>query len=666
MPSKLTATTLRQIQSVALRQKAQQVAGQGPQTIAIKGPFSGFLPDIDPNLVDGTSFNGMRNCLARSHGSNHGEVLGLPDGYRQLDSARLPLGDGATLPASPVTDATAIVRVDQVGRFAPTAHATPGEFTGEFAATPMAVSSGDGSTGGSGNMYRISPSSGQWTRVAPGVSMTAPRQLTSYRDGRGSTSVVAGKAPSMPDSCTAPFGATARARNTGGGADDLQSGNINEPCWIFTNDSDEVMVFPTNSGAVDGTLTAGPVHAYEPICDPTSSAALDSGGANGFKCKSVETWNGRVYYWNTSEAGTRRSLRLRRSAKFTADPSPLIVGSGFYDFRDFQGEGLRIETLGDLLAVYASDGVAVLRPTGVPTNPDEPQVISTERGLLATHAVTAMGRNVHFGIFTDGWWLLDQSGRWQEVGVVNLDGKVVPKWRETFYSLVPANVRHRLQVYYDQPSNLVYIAIPTADAPSPTQVWIYDPASDRVFIENYPVTCFGSYTPLLQAGVTIDALVGTIDSQVGTIDSFAPVAGFPKVRVHGDPTGFVYKHDRALSGYDSAAHLPTVQDPTWSFRTGLRSPAGFRNLYTVDRVSTEYFNHQNTTNVSIELDGPSVDGLQSRSVLLNQGADEDLQVRDAWFRYTSAASGLSYSGTGQYHIRGIAIDLWADPIEPRK
>jgi len=424
---------------------------------------------------------------------------------------------------------------------------------------------------------------------------------------------------------------------------------------------DPVMVFPSSTAETNAAT-----HAYEPLVDHITSSDLNSGTTNGFKCKSVETWNGRVYFLNTSEAGTRKSRRLRRTAKFTAHPNTATVGSGFYDFNDFNGEGLRAETLGDVLAVYFTDGVAFMRPTGNPTSPDEPQIISTERGLISTHSVTSIGRNVHFGIFTDGWWLLDQSGRWQEVGITQLNNKVVPKWRQTFYGLLDTATRHRLYCYYDQPSNLVYIALPTEDAPDPTQVWIYDPTSDRVFVENYSVTCFGTMTPLSQTGTLIDSLTGTIDQLSGTIDSFSAVPGFPKVRVHGDLTGFVYSHRSDISGYHSASTSPVITDPAWNIALGLRSPAGMRNLTTIDRVSVEYFNHDNAANVAVQFSGSSSDNTQTESLPLNDGGNEDLQVKDFWFRYTSRTPGLTLSSTGEFHIRGLEVDLFADPLEPRR
>jgi hypothetical protein len=654
MPSKMMTTATNYLSKTGtIRAKLQAVgqeAAKGRTTLSVRGPFAGLTPDIDPNLLEGTAFRSLSNCLARSHGDNHGEVLALPDGTRQIDSARLPLGV-ASLPAA-VATADPVVRVDLFTRFAPTGSGTPGEFTGEYIATPMAVSSGSG-TADTSFMYRIA-ASGHWTQVAPAASMTAGnRRLSAGRDGRASS-------PSMPDSCVAPFGAVARAANSGGN-DDKQTGTIEEPCWIYTNDVDEVMVFPA--------VTAGGLHTYEPLCDHISSADLDSGGANGFKCKSVETWNGRVYFLNTSEANTRRPQRLRRTAKFTADPATSIVGSGFYDFHDFQGEGLRIESLGDVLAVYFTDGVAFMRPTGNPTSPDEPQIIATERGLLSTHSVTAIGRNVHFGVFTDGWWLLDQSGRWQEVGIAQINNKSVPKWRDSFYDLIDPATRNRIYCYYDQPANLVYIAVPTEESPSPSQVWVYDPISDRVFIENYSVTCFGTYQLLTQTGTIIDSVGTPIDTTPGTIDSYGPIIGPPKIRVHGDEKGFVYRHGRDIEGYHGpeivGAGTPTVQDPTWSFSLGLRSPTGIRNLATIDRVSLEYFNHMNNTNVSIEVAGPSADGSQNRSVVLNSGDSENSRYRDAWFRYSSTAPGITVSGTGTYHIRSLEVDAFLDPIEPR-
>ena len=108
-----------------------------------------------------------------------------------------------------------------------------------------------------------------------------------------------------------------------------------------------------------------------------------------------------------------------------------------------------------------------------------------------------------------------------------------------------------------------------------------------------------------------------------------------------------------------------MQDPSWSYATGLRSPTGARNLTSVDRVSLEYFDHGNPNNVSVRVQGPN--GSQTRSVVLTQGGvfTEGLRSRDAWFRFSDVAIGLEISGSGEFHVRAHDVDLWVDPVESR-
>ena len=111
---------------------------------------------------------------------------------------------------------------------------------------------------------------------------------------------------------------------------------------------------------------------------------------------------------------------------------------------------------------------------------------------------------------------------------------------------------------------------------------------------------------------------------------------------------------------------PTVQEPVWSFSMGMRSPAGVRNLATVDRISLGYFDHANTNTVSVDVSGPS--GSQTRLVTLTSGggSSEKLQYRDAWFRYTDTSVQTTVSGIGEFHIQSLDVDLFTDPNEARK
>lgn len=619
-------------------------AGQTYQTVTHKGPWPGFQPDVDPDRQNLGGALAIRNLLARPVQAR-GEILTLPDGFQQLDPARLPLGDGATLPANPTTDGKAICRLDQMLRYSPLNAAGGGEFTGEYILTPLTVTAGDGSTGGSGNMYRIQ-ASGQWGQVAESVACSTTRALSADIDGRDSSF-------SMGDSCVAPFGATARDTNTAAGNDDLQSGPINQPAWIYTNDQDEVMVFPATDG----------VHTYEPLCDETSSPDLDGGTTDGFKCKSVETWNGRVYFLNTSENGIRFNRRLRRTAKFTCDPDPTITGAGHFDFQQFQGEGLRIESIGDVLAAYFSDGIGFVYPTGNANTPDDPRELTNDRGLLSTHSMCRIDRTTHFVIATDGWWLLDASGRFQELGVVNLDGIVLPKWREYFYRNIDMSQRHRVQVYYDQPSNYVYIIYPRLDVSPVQEVWIYDIDGDRVFIENYPVSCFAGIDPQVTTGTVWDAMSGVWNDELSTWDSFEPRFG-TRSRVHGDTSGYVYLHQRNLYTYDTASNPAIAQAPAWSFETGLHHQDDMRYQLTLDRLTLQYFAVTASTPVTVT--GISGDGTSAGQIVALDGTGGSLLTRDAWFRLTG--QGLSYriSGSGRVEIHGVITDLFADPIEVRR
>ncbi len=129
----------------------------------------------------------------------------------------------------------------------------------------------------------------------------------------------------MPDSCMFPAGSPGRPSYTGA---------IVEPAWIWTNNVDPVYVFPAGTG----------LQTYQ---DLTAQAALAP-----FLARSCATFNGRIYFLNTSENAVRRRQRLRRTAVFQADPSTTLAGSGSQDLLQFRGDGLRVEPLGSVLAIY--------------------------------------------------------------------------------------------------------------------------------------------------------------------------------------------------------------------------------------------------------------------------------------------------------------------------
>ena len=103
-----------------------------------------------------------------------------------------------------------------------------------------------------------------------------------------------------------------------------------------------------------------------------------------------------------------------------------------------QAHGLNGQGAGRLVLELArAKGISV-RETGLASAPNAVQILDTDRGLLGTHAVCSISNNLHFGIFDDGWWFLDSSGRWKEAGVTQFNGRPVEKWRRTFGAARPS------------------------------------------------------------------------------------------------------------------------------------------------------------------------------------------------------------------------------------
>ena len=308
--------------------------------------------------------------------------------------------------------------------------------------------------------------------------------------------------------------------------------------------------------------------------------------------------------------------------------------------------------------------------------PDDIQVLTTKRGVLGTHAVTDIGSNTHFGIFTDGWWLLDSSGRWREAGVGEVGGVPVEKWKKDFYSNLYFNNRHRLQVEYRHETRQVYIAYPKLDsgyedpavagAEDITDVWIYDIDTDRVFKEKYPVTCWGNYTTQITSGLIWSGAGAIFWSDVG-LGSWAAQGSTFGVRalVHGTLEGYVELHDPSLITRDQRQTAPVVvTSPTYNYVTHCRNfDKGARNLYTADRLLMEYIN-ASSPNPTFRVFGQGLSG-QEGAVDISRGSPGDTETAERFFRFTSQHIGFQVRGTSPVLIRSFDLDYYSDEVEPR-
>jgi hypothetical protein len=504
----------------------------------------------------------------------------------------------------------------------------------------MVLLPGNGTNDESMQLWQMRPSSNLWEEIVYGgaVAVTANGGI----DGDTATSV-----GSMPDSCTHPGGAPNRANDAGAGGITL-AGAIAQPCWVFTNNVDPVFVFPNQSS---GT-------AYEELTDQFTE----------FRAISCETFGDRVYFLNTFENDDRFPQRLRRTPRGTADPTTSganAVGSGSIDMEEFSGQGLRCETLGDVLACYFEDGTAFVRQTGIATVPNEVQVLDERRGLLGTHSVTRVGDNKHFGIFTDGWWLLDSSARWTKVGIASLGGAEVTKWTDTFYSTLDYPSTHRIQMGYDPVKNWVRISQPIRGSSLEFAVWIYDLNSDRVWLDEYVAnpTCWGNVNIPSAAAQTWAAEQAVVppttwaerEAAETTWGALTGATFGSEVVVHGTDTARVMEHSPETV-------LKDGQQPSWSYPAPALDHGDPYSLKTTNRIRMEYINVGNTRSVSLL----ATDGRGNESAAtdtMNQGSVGDIEVATSWHRLTDEKLGFEAGSIGDVKIKSFELEYFDEGVE---
>jgi hypothetical protein len=625
MPSRLA---VRNPQIRAQRRKAS-VEAFPVERIRATPPWIGFTPDLDPGQLGANAAEEIENLIARPVRGGGGEVLRMNDGFTMIDSARLPGVVGA---GSGSVDANSALAVAGLGFFPRTDSA--GARSSDATFTTMLVTAGDGSNAGSCQFWRVRPSTGQWQVVGfTGSGTAATGELPASGSAEGT--VLVDWEVFQPGSPNRTIGAIA------------------EPCFVWTNNDDEVYVYPHQ--------TSG-----------TSYEALTAFGTT-FKARSVAAFAGRMNYLNTVESGTRFRYRLRRAHIGEADPNTSIgSGAGALDLREFSEEGLKLLGLGDLLACYFGDGVAFVRATGNPDAPYQRQILTTNRGLLSTHAVCAIDGNTHFGLFTDGWWLLDSSGRWQEVGITEIGGIRVTKWKETFYGRLDLNLLERIYVEYDERRRLVFITFPTegSGASDPNEeVWIWDPRGDRIWIETYHATVFSSVNRQTQAATTVDQLDnlttgGTIDELAGrTIDSFGAKFGVRNL-VHGTYNGLVMQHDSETTQRVDLDTQASYQ-PSYKYRTVLSSIGSPQTLKMVRRMAAEFI-QTGMGNPTFTAFCNGSQGSQSGTVDASVIGSGDTNVLWRHFRFTSPQLGVELSGEGPVEIQSFEVDLQDTGVEIRR
>ena len=593
--------------------------------ITARSPWQGIVPDLDPYRISSTAMSvASFGLVARPGPDEIGEVLMTDAGFSEIDggpSGRLPITTGS----GSNTNVTMIAEFNRTT--AAGAKASGTEYVGP---TMLALVGGD-NTQGTTELWRLRPSDGQWEEVTFETSTGGP-PASSLSPGAGREF--------LSDWAEFPAGAPART---------AYSAQIDEPVFVWCNLQDKVMVYPNDNTSTENAQ-------FEPLTDRFSA---------DFRAQTVEHFGGRLYFGNTIEASTQHRQRIRRTALFTADPLETSPGAGAFDIRDFSGDLLRLEKLGDLMAAYFEDGVAFIRLSGIATSPDAVQLLREKRGLLGTHAMTSVGNQEHFGIFDDGWFFLDPSGRWTEIGMMNIDGVQTSKWKDYFYDNVDKDFRHRVVVAYDgRFIRIAWTKNATAD-PDNQEVWIFDPRGNRVFRDAYPVTVWGINSINVQAATLwSDSGFGTWSGEATTWSSHAAKFGLKNL-THGTTSGHLVIHN-----YDSFTQFNTAnsldENPPFLLEGVMSSGGDPTILKTAIKLWMEHI-HTGSDSVTFTISGDSTEGSVSKSIAIGgSGTPGDVETVFATFNFTAANLRYSIAGTAPIRIRSILADITSSSSEERR
>jgi hypothetical protein len=576
----------------SLRRQAKEV--QGYVELPIDPPWGGYMPDPPVSKLTYGAFRDVRNLVVRQV-DTHGEFLMLDVGYAKIDSARLPLGVG------PLPAATGLP-ITMLGVFPRYSAGSKSDVLG------MAATSG-----GPGVVASFSPVTGQWALIA--------------HSGAVNSTAIAGSREFMHTFTVFPFGTTTRKDNAGAAKP------IAVPTYIFCNYADPVYVYPN--------ATAGT--AYESLVIDTATG----GTFFPFHARSCEAYDERATFLNTREGNSYFERRLRWSPQGNCDIDPNNVGAGYMDFTEFRRQGLRNLRLGDAMACYFEDGVALVRRTGIRVAPLQRQYVSHQRGLLGTHAVCQVGENSHFGIFNDGWFFLAPSGEWREAGVEEIDGVRVHKWRETFYRRLDIDKRNRIVCQYWPAERAVYVLVPTVGTSDNAEMWKYDIDANRVWIRSVSSTMLGIFDRQLRTATTYGALAGrTYGSLVGTkYGDWAARFGLDQM-VHGTLGGLVM-------GYDQTLYTEDGVTPTYYWKSHELSHGDPSNFKTFDRLLAVYERLGASTQMAAVATADNGNRSDPQVIDLSRGYSGAVGRNYANFRLAGTHLGFELSGQGPVMLRSL-------------
>ncbi len=587
-----------------LRGKAKPGGELEPSRVNVKPPWQGYAPDVNPEMAQFTAFESSQGFVDQDG------ILTIDSGWYRLEDAlgvTLPLGGvdqftGAGNLAQTATDEAFAQPIVLLAELRRNDGGTPGDLL--FAATGLSLVTlpiipgpppVDG-TATIGFAWYLNAAL-NWVNVPFNVAVGSP---------------IAAERDEMFDWAPFPTGGTVIVASVGPGE------------IYFTNKVDEVYVW-------DPGAAVGPPGEY-------SSAFGVTLGAAAFFAKSVELYDDRLVFLNTGESGEERTKRCRWTTIATT-PALTGAGSGFIDMNELQGDGLRVLKFEDLAAAYFEDGVVLLRRTGNRTNPFNIQYLTKERGLMGTFAVTRLSSDLHFGIFSDGWFFLNSQGQWTEAGLVTIGDIKVQKWSRTFYNILDTSRKNETVVSHDQYTDRIRIAFPLTDGTN--TVWVYDRKADTVWpADPYEVTIWGDAVSTVQEAIAwSDFPIGDLWSTTGgDWADYGAILG-ERVVLHGTEDGLVLLHSQAHVARDG-------DQPTWIFRTHKQSGLNARTLKTTDTLAIDHQVRGESSSVSAFFTSQS-------TTVVSENFDLQTENGSAGFRDTSVVHGTLTDMSIGFGVSGV-------------
>lgn len=560
-------------------ERARRAAALGGERVeeVVRGPWLGYVPDIEPGLVPYNAMVGSSSGLFA-----RGELL-VPDlGWARVDPTRLPLGDDGAGVGS-----TAAFRTQAI------------QHLGFFNRQPslenelIVVTQDEGGGAENSNVFRLPLDTVTWSTVPPRGGYAAP----ALPGGFGQWSL---GADDFVDEAVLSSGFNLTSTSGSFYADAAGRGVVGQPIYFFVNESNLVAAWPCFRVA---TVTEYdyPIEAIGTIVN--------------FRAATCEALEGRMCYGNiTTSTGTFPQRMWFSAIGDGAAISPGVVGAGFKDATEMSGRLLRLRRIGDSLAGYFESGIVLYQRTFNPLDPFNLVYLTTQVNVVGKRAVCTIDRDRHFVIAEQGWFLLDSNGQLVELGLLQTGTGTVRKWLDTFYANLNAEKLEHVSCVYDPTIDAVQISFPSRDSDVADMVWLYDHNLDRVFpMADFGVQAIQSQVvanSIVSAALTWDTVPGTWATILGTWASYSARRGY-RTRYHGDRTGRVYVRSEAKGFAREGVSGSNVQPPYAyvSPKRPIISPAEWAEA---NRIEAEYVNVLGTSiSLGVNVDGRTVTGARS-------------------------------------------------------